>query len=301
MKPPSPHHRRRACTIASHTCDHGGVTLEPHTISEDLNRAVLDAMADAAAAEIMPRWRSLKASEIRTKSADWDLVTDADVNAERMLTAALIDLIDIPVVGEEATAANESLLDIVGSADACWVVDPVDGTRNFVDGKESFACMIALIDEGRTVAAWITYPTTGGELYAAAGKGAYLNGAPLTTPAPADPGALRGAIGARFAQGGRDSVLERAASLGPASPIRFCAGWDYLDVITGVTDYVSFTRTLPWDHAPGSLIAREAGLDSRRHDGSEYLPGDGGRGILTAHPSVWRRVADALGTMPDAL
>jgi len=275
------------------------VNIAPQTITNDLSNAVLAAMADAAAAEIMPRWRSLKASEIRTKSADWDLVTDADVNAERMLTAALRALIDIPVVGEEATAANESLLDIVGAPGACWVVDPVDGTRNFVDGKETFACMIALVDDGRTQAAWITYPTTGGEIHAALGIGAFLDGERIVTPPPAEPDALRGAIGARFVQGGRDAVLERASALGPASPIRFCAGWDYLDVITGITDYVSFSRTLPWDHAPGSLIAREAGLDSRRHDGSEYLPGDGGRGILTAHPSVWQRVADALGRMPE--
>lgn len=258
-------------------------------------------MADAAATEIMPRWRALTASEIRTKSADWDLVTDADVNAERMLTAALRELVDIPVVGEEATAANESLLDIVGAPGACWVVDPVDGTRNFVDGKESFACMIALIEEGRTQAAWITYPTTGREIHAAAGVGAFLDGQRIVTRPPSNPLALSGAIGARFVQGGRDAVLERAAALGPASPIRFCAGWDYLDVITGLTDYVSFSRTLPWDHAPGSLIAREAGLESRRHDGSEYLPGDDGSGILTAHASVWQRVADALGTMPEVV
>ena len=76
--------------------------LAPQTVTEELSDAVLTAMADAAAAEIMPRWRSLKASEIRTKSAEWDLVTDADVNAEIMLTAALRQLIDIPVVGEEA-------------------------------------------------------------------------------------------------------------------------------------------------------------------------------------------------------
>lgn len=277
------------------------MNLAPHTLTEDLSNAVLAAMSDAATAEIMPRWRSLKASEIRTKSAEWDLVTDADANAERMLTAALRTMVDIPVVGEEATAADASLLDIVGAAGACWVVDPVDGTRNFVDGKESFACMIALVDEGRTRAAWITYPATGREIHAFSGGGAFLDGERLVATAPADPDALRGAIGARFVQGDRDSVLERAGVLGPASPIRFCAGWDYLDVITGVTDYVSFSRTLPWDHAPGSLISREAGLDSRRHNGAEYLPGDGRSGILTAHPSVWQRVADALGTMPAAL
>jgi len=275
------------------------VTLPPHTITAELSRAVLAAMADAAAAEIMPRWRSLKASEIRTKSHEWDLVTDADVNAEIMLTAALKDILDVPVVGEEATAADASLLDIVGAPGACWVVDPVDGTRNFVDGKETFACMIALMDDGRTQAAWITYPTTDREIHAALGVGAFLDGERLMAPVPASPHALRGAIGAPMDATDRGTALERADTLGPATPIRFCAGWDYLDVVTGVTDYVSFTRSLPWDHAPGSLIAREAGLDSRRHDGSEYLPGDGRSGILTAHPSVWQRVADALHHVPQ--
>jgi fructose-1,6-bisphosphatase/inositol monophosphatase family enzyme len=69
-----------------------------------------------------------------------------------------------------------------------------------------------------------------------------------------------------------------------------------LDAVIGETDYVSFSRTLPWDHAPGALIANEAGLRAARLDGSEYLPGDGRAGILTAHPSVWQRVSDALTT-----
>ena len=93
----------------------------------------------------MPRWRSLSADDIRTKAGPWDLVTDADVLAERRITASLLSLIDVPVVGEEATAGNPALLELVGSAEACWAVDPVDGTRNFVHGQEDFACMVALI------------------------------------------------------------------------------------------------------------------------------------------------------------
>lgn len=257
-------------------------------------------MRAAADAEILPRWRSLAAHEIRSKADEWDLVTDADVNAERLLTASLRELIDIPVVGEEATAANPALVDTVGLDGACWVVDPVDGTRNFVKGLETFACMVALVVDGRTEGAWITYPSTGREIHAIAGEGAFLDGEPVMAPVPAKPDSLRGAIGARLHLGDGSKVIERAAALGPATPIRYCAGWDYLDVVTGQTDYVSFSRSLPWDHAPGALICIEAGLDSRRHDGSEYLPGDGRDGILTAHPSVWQRVADGLGPMPPA-
>ena len=239
------------------------MNLAPETITEALSDAVLAAMADAAAAEIMPRWRALTASEIRTKSADWDLVTDADVNAEIMLTAALRELIDIPVVGEEATAADASLLDIVGRPGACWVVDPVDGTRNFVDGKESFACMIALIDEGRTQAAWITYPTTGREIHAAAGVGAFLDGERFTAPTPPQPRCParrhRRQVRSRARPRLRCSSAPRRSA--PPPPSGSARAGTTSTSSPGVTDYMSFTRTLPWDHAPGSLIAREAGLD----------------------------------------
>ncbi len=263
-------------------------------VTHALSDAVLAAMREATDAEVMPRWRSLTADEVRTKAGPWDLVTDADVLAERRLTASLGALLDIPVVGEEATAGDASLLDVVGSAEACWVVDPVDGTRNFVHGREDFACMIALIVGGRTEGAWITYPAVSREMHGAVGVGTFLDGSPVMAPLPPDPLALRGALGARAFVADPDAVYAAAGTVGPVRDIRFCAGWDYLDMVEGAKDYVLFTRTLPWDHAPGALLVREAGLSSLRPDGAEYLPGDGGAGLLTAHPSVWGRVAGAL-------
>ncbi len=271
------------------------MSLPPDTITPKLSEAVLAAMNAATDAEVMPRWRSLEEHEIRTKSSEWDLVTDADEAAERLLTVALRDLVEVPVVGEEATAKDPSLLELVGSAPAVWVVDPVDGTRNFVQGKESFGCMVALVEDGRTVASWITYPVVKREMHAARGVGAFLDGERFTSPVPDDPESLHGAVSGKYHAGGEDELLTRANSLGPAGRIRFCAAWDYLDVATGVTDYVKFTRTMPWDHAPGALICQEAGLKSARPHGDEFLPGgDVNAGILTAHPSVWDRVARAL-------
>ncbi|MGC4175840.1 inositol monophosphatase family protein [Demequina sp.] len=264
-------------------------------VTQALSDAVLAAMNEATDAEVLPRWRSLGSDDVRTKAGPWDMVTDADVLAERRLTASLTELLDIPVVGEEATAADPSLLDLVAAAEACWVVDPVDGTRNFVHGQEDFACMVALIEGGRTQGAWITYPAVSREMHGALGVGCFVDGRRALAPEPADPSALRGALGARAFVADPEAVYAAAGSLGPVRDIRFCAGWDYLDMVEGLNkDYVLFTRTLPWDHAPGSLLVREAGLASLRPDGSEYLPGDGRPGLLTAHPSVWERVARAL-------
>ena len=266
----------------------------PSLVTHALSDAVLASMRSATDAEVMPRWRSLTADEVRTKAGPWDLVTDADVLAERRLTADLSALLDIPVVGEEATAADASLLDLVGASEACWLVDPVDGTRNFVHGREDFACMVALVVGGRTEGAWITYPAVEREMHGANGVGTFLDGARTMAPLPPDPLALRGALGARAFVNDPDAVYTAAGSVGPVRDIRFCAGWDYLDRVEGAKDYVLFTRTLPWDHAPGALLVREAGLASLRPQGGEYLPGDGGAGLLTAHPSVWDRVAAAL-------
>ncbi len=265
------------------------------TVTPALTQAVFSAMADAAAAEIMPRWRSLAAGQVRTKTADWDVVTDADVLAEKQLTAALRELLDIPVVGEEATSADPSLAGLVAQADACWLVDPVDGTRNFVAGQEDFACMIALVVGGRTEGAWITHPVVGREIWGARGQGAFVDGERVDTPVPTNPQAPRGAIGARLFMDNADEVYMRAEKIGPTVELRFCAGWDYYDVLLGSKDYVVFSRSLPWDHAPGGLLVAEAGLRIGRFDGSEYVSGDGRKGLLTAHPSIWEDVRDRLG------
>jgi len=264
-------------------------------VTSHLSSAVLAAMEAAAQAEILPRWRSLREDEIRTKAGEWDLVTDADVLAEQRLTRSLRGLLDVPVVGEEATAADASLMDVAATAPAYWLVDPVDGTRNFVHGKEDFACMVALVEDGRTVGAWITHPVVGRRIWAARGEGTFIDGVRVSAPEPSSLTTPSGAIGARMFMEDPESVHRRAAQLGPVRDIRFCAGWDYYDVLMGAKDYVLFSRSLPWDHAPGGLLCEEAGLRVARFDGSEYLPGESRQGLLTAHPSIWEHVRDALG------
>lgn len=283
-------------------CEDGRMSLaDPAALTAD----VLAAMETAAAAEIMPRWRNLEPGEVRTKDAWWDLVTDGDVRAERMLTESLPRILDLPVVGEEAVAADESIVELVGASEACWIVDPIDGTRNFVDGREDFACMVALVVGGRMAGGWITHPATGGSLWAAAGAGAHLNGErlepaahPALSAGPEDP--VCGSPCIHRAEDLEVPLAVAADALGQARLLRGCAGWDYYDLVTGATDYVLYRRTKPWDHAPGALIAQEAGMRAARPDGSEYLPGDGGAGLLVAAPTQWQRVADGLG-LPGSL
>ncbi|MGE5201847.1 MAG: inositol monophosphatase family protein, partial [Acidobacteriota bacterium] len=106
---------------------------------------------DVAAIEILPRFQKLAAGEMHEKQPG-QLVTIADIEAERRLTPLLEEMVSgSVVVGEEGVAADASRLGVVGGPAPVWLVDPVDGTQNFAEGNPTFVTMVALITGGRTV------------------------------------------------------------------------------------------------------------------------------------------------------
>src|SRR5215475_5254326 len=100
----------------------------------DLAR-VTSLIEETAGAEILPRFRKLAAGEIREKTPG-DFVTVADEAAEARLTPLLSALLPGSLVlGEEAAAADATLLDRLFDTQPVWVIDPVDGTSNFAEGR----------------------------------------------------------------------------------------------------------------------------------------------------------------------
>ena len=119
---------------------------------------VLELMQSVAAEVITPRFRSLSASQIDEKRPG-DLVTVADHEAEELLTKALLEAYpDAVVLGEEAYATAPELIEQFRAADHGFTVDPVDGTKNFVNGSKDHAVMIAEVIDGETVRGWIWQP-----------------------------------------------------------------------------------------------------------------------------------------------
>src|SRR3546814_8953683 len=91
-----------------------------------------------------------------------DLVTVVDVAVEKRLTARLTDLLPGSlVVGEEAVHAEPALMDQLASDAPVWILDPIDGTRNFAHGCPVFAIMVALAQGGESIAGWILDPVSG--------------------------------------------------------------------------------------------------------------------------------------------
>ena len=255
-------------------------------------------LSEVAAEEILPRFQSLRDHEVQEKTSG-ELVTVADVAAERQLARRLCDLLPgSHVVGEEATAEDPTLLDKLAKEDDwIWVIDPIDGTGNFARGKPVFAVMAALVRRDEIAASWIHDPIEGDTTTAEHGAGAWHGDHRLRLPKSPGAGALCGTLHAgSFAPPDMvRRVQSRRESIGAIRSLR-CSGREYLRLAAGETHYSLFTKLMPWDHAPGTLIYREAGGLVQTIDGGFYAPSrHRAPGLLVASDeTVWRWVHDAL-------
>lgn len=246
-----------------------------------------DLIATVAEAVILPRFRQLGSGDIRQKTGPTDLVTIADEEAEALLTRRLTDLLPgSTVVGEEATAADETVLDRLSGTDPVWVIDPVDGTLNFAAGRPAFAVIVALVAGGETRMGWIHDPLNRRTAWAAAGQGAWMQEAGenrrLQVAAPVPLAAMTGAMSTRYCEpeAGR-RLEERQAGLGPVVCLA-SAAHEYIRLAEGRSHYSLYHRLMPWDHAAGVLIHGEAGGYTALVDGTPYRPTVRSGGLLAA-------------------
>jgi fructose-1,6-bisphosphatase/inositol monophosphatase family enzyme len=233
---------------------------------------------------IRPRFRALTASQIAEKGPG-DYVTVADREAEELLTAALLEAFPgTAVIGEEAVAGSPELLDGIDQHDHAFVVDPIDGTRNFVGGNPDYAVMIGELRHGLTTRAWIWQPEHEVALVAQLGGGVLRNGVAL---APID--RLRKPMGR--ASPSRFIRLDSPTLAEPIQQSWSSAGVDYPNLFAGLTDFLCFNPPKPWDHVPGTLMLRELGGVARTIDGQEYGPAVGGGYLIAAaQPAIWTTV-----------
>ena len=268
-------------------------------MSEALTAAVHTLMREAAERAILPRYRSLAAHEIVTKSAKGaltDLVTIADGEAEAILGESLARLLpEAAIVGEEAAHADPAVFERLGDA-LCWIVDPLDGTNNFAEGKAPFGILIALTENGETVAGWIYDCLSGRFCHATRGGGAFIAGERIAarTTGATPPVAANSLV--YMSPERRAAVQSQIAPYYTLVDIPRCAAEQYPRLVLGQNDVAIFERTLPWDHAAGVLFVNEAGGKAARPDGRAYrvdeahLPGL----IGAASPALWDELAGRL-------
>ena len=243
---------------------------------------VAELMRETAAAELLPRFRNLSKDDIRQKRPG-DIVTVADVAAEQRLASGLAKILPgVPVVGEEAVEKDASLLDLIGRpGEACWIVDPLDGTANFAAGRERFAIIICLVQDGTAVAGWILDVPNDRLAVTQRGGGVSFDGTPVQGKPAAAP--LNGFVGYKIAKSFDEQLSPgQRARLGSITTLR-CAGAEYLEILSGRANFSLYRTTKPWDHAAGTLMMREAGGDAVQFGAAPYTPAQPhNAGLITA-------------------
>jgi len=259
---------------------------------------VADALRQVAAEVIEPRFENLAEGDVEEKVPE-ELVTKADTESERALVRHLAEILPgVPVVGEEGSWAERSLpTEVLVDAPRAWLVDPIDGTWNFVFGSPDWGVMVALVERGEPVLSWIWRPV-GRRLYVAErGGGAWVDGRRIhRQPPAADAAQLRGGVLRRFLDDATLATVDANAGRFPRlTSGRMAAAVKYPLIAEGEDDFALFGRTLPWDHAPGVLLVEEAGGVARRPDGSRYRPADtAGNLLVAADEATWATVRDQL-------
>jgi myo-inositol-1(or 4)-monophosphatase len=234
----------------------------------------LAAAQDAARQAGQVLLAKLDSATVREKSPK-DLVTDADVAAQRVIRQALLPRFpDHRFLGEELDLIEEKIeLDHLPADAYCWVVDPIDGTANYVHRLPNFAVSIALVRRGRTEVG-IVYDPMADEMFSAIlGGGAQLNNRPIQATACVS--LEQALIAASFPPSVRRDSIEIQQFIEvllQSQSIRRLgsAALNLCYVGCGRLDGYWAGRVQAWDIAAGALIATEAGAVLTARDGGEF-------------------------------
>lgn len=244
------------------------------------SETVIKIIAQTASELITPRFQKLSDADIREKSPG-DLVTIADVESEKRLEAELTALVPASlVVGEEEAEDFPSVLERIKGDAPVWVLDPLDGTRNFAHGRTPFAVIVAYCQGGETLMGWIHDPISGETLWAAKGQGCFNGNNRVSLPASPSLEDMKGSLSPNVAKRLRTRP-DAPTNIGRVG----CVGRDYMDLALDRLHFARYAfRLKPWDHAAGILIHCEAG-------GTNLLLKEG----KTYHPDLSPQQAQSTG------
>jgi myo-inositol-1(or 4)-monophosphatase len=253
-----------ACTPSRVCCD------QPVTGNEDLGAPVdVDelgtlAVTFATGGGELAREGRRQSFTVSTKSTATDIVTEVDRRVEQWLTTAITQARPGDgVLGEEGAAT-------IGRSRVRWVLDPIDGTVNFMLGLPQYAVSVAAELDGAVVAGCVHNPETGDTYSAVRGRGAFLtrsDGTRLQLRGPRRVPLARMVVGTGFSYDA-DTRRQQAAALTRLLPrigdIRRlgAASLDLCAVASGTLDGYFELGLHEWDYAAGLLVAHEAGCSS---------------------------------------
>jgi myo-inositol-1(or 4)-monophosphatase len=220
-----------------------------------------------------------RADDVGTKSSRTDMVTAVDRASEALIVGAIERARpDDAVLGEEGSARE-------GISGVRWIIDPLDGTTNYLYGFPLFAVSIGVEVDSAVEVGVVAHPSLGEVFTAVRGAGARCNGQPIAVSGKDDLGtALIGTGFAYDADQRRESARWLQHIIPSVRDIRRggAASLDLCWVACGRLDGYYEAGLSPWDMAAGDLIAREAGATTTDFDGGPVRPGS----VIAASPAI---------------
>ncbi|MCX6554141.1 MAG: inositol monophosphatase family protein [Candidatus Aminicenantes bacterium] len=215
---------------------------------------------------IKRNFQNLQNIDIQSKGKN-DFVTRVDREAEGIITKVIAsNFPDHQVLAEEGGLSTQK-------GEYLWVVDPLDGTTNFIQGIPHFAVALALMKNEQVIFGLIYDPLLRECFHAASGQGAFLNDAPIVVSAIKQMGSAFGATGFPFKAPHLLTPYTDVFKilLPQCQDLRRCgsAALDLAYVACGRYDFFWESHLLPWDFMAGKLIVEEAGGTTSDFSGKE--------------------------------
>lgn len=247
---------------------------------------------------ILPHYHSLQDDDIHKKK-DGTLVTNVDIGAERRLVAGLNAILPGSLfLAEEAFEDDRTTIHNLEAEDApVWVIDPLDGTKSFVDGKDNFGTMIALVYQGKTIASYLYDICSDTLISIHVPESVAQNGEQMDSPIDPDR-PIRGEIASHVWNSPMRHIklknlktgLEFSANTGPRID-------SYMKFLRGEIDFLVFEKTPPWDHLPGLAMLESMGCSVETWDRNAPGLTDTDRGlVITRTPELMDSLQEEIVT-----
>ena len=228
----------------------------------DILNFILDVFIETNKNVILPYFKNLKKTEIDNKLDENDFVTLADKKAEEEISNRLIrSFPDIKIIGEEGFFLNKSN-PVKYNEKFYWTVDPIDGTKNYIKGDQNFCSMISLIENKKTIAAFIFDPLKNILFYSFLSSGCYTFNLVTQKTKKIKIKNSSDLIGTGTSKGFNEQIRQKIIDNFNTKTKRIfigSAGIEATKLISNEVNFFLHGRVTPWDHSPVDLIVREAG------------------------------------------
>ena len=236
---------------------------------EDTRKKIIDYISELLVevnkSIILKYYKNLSSKHIDTKSSDDDFVSIADKESEIYIVKNLIGFLNInQYIGEETSFSNKDDHKLLKKNGLYWVIDPIDGTKNYINGKNEFCSMISLVFNSIPIASFVYCPLKDLLVYAFKGFGTYS--LEIKT---------KKINQLRIQQDSFSNIVGSGGTKGIQEPLRQkvlqnlrkytnrlfigSAGIEAIMLASNETQFVFHGRVTPWDHSPLDLIIKESG------------------------------------------